>query len=271
MANAAIKKFRFTGLDEYLWNAQDFADFQQWIYDTISALVEGGFGDAVLKGCNVTPQSGLTLNVPTGIVVNSSGQLMVVPASTATVLSPSGNPARTLIAARPQYTDVDLITDPQDPQNTLYLHQLQGVQLVVLNGIAAATPAYPSLQSGDVALVGVKLVSGQSTVAQADLDFGVRAFKKRQQRRVREISADVGIDTEDYYVEVNCSAADRVATLPDATLVPGGEFCVGRPPEDTGGTSRKLTLTDGGTFSEEITDVGTMLVAYSNGKKWRLK
>src|SRR4051812_20780377 len=140
MANPDINLFFF--YRRYLWDENNFADWQEGMVDTVRGQSEGTFGGAVLQGFELTPAS-MTISVAAGIAVGPTGNLLVNDdVVDVTLTAPAGTPSLSLIVARPLLTDNDYITRPTTPFESVPLKQQQGMEVVLIEGTPAATPSY---------------------------------------------------------------------------------------------------------------------------------
>lgn len=176
-ANSAIALYNF--YRRYLWTDTDFSKWQTGMVQYAQGIMDGLFHGACLQGLGYLANTGLNVQVDGGIAVGPTGQLLVLPATgsygaTANFASPVANPARSLVVIRPNITQSNYITRPTNPFDSVPLQQIQGANVVVIDGTPAAQPAYPATQPGDVVLFGVRLAAGAATFASTDLDFEVR-------------------------------------------------------------------------------------------------
>lgn len=218
MANSSIEKYRFvTEAERYTWQVADFANLQQWIFDTIAGLGEGALGVGVLSGLTWTPLSGLTVRVAPGIALTAAGELLVNPSNAdITFTSPLGNPAKSLLVIRPLKTDTNLIPIPLTPSSFFNFNTIQGMQILALNGTPAVSPSYPSLGTDDCRIAGFNLSAGQVTIAQGNLDPDQRDVPSiRNRRRITRITADYSPATRDDIIEINAAGGNIAVTLPD--------------------------------------------------------
>lgn len=223
MAESVFKKFKF--YQEYLWSPADFEAFQAWVAARFEGVFEGSIGGAALSGLDVLINTGLSVLVNPGIGISPSGVVMVVPTQqTTSVSSPVGNPAKTLIVLRPKTVLEDFINEPLVPSNMVPLHERLTWEIVVLNGTPSPTPSYPATQAGDIVLMGVKLTSGQTTLAFSDFDFGVISRPKKKLRKVQAKTAQFTVSTEDDISEMDCTATGVIGLLPPLQESQGKQF-----------------------------------------------
>lgn len=158
----------------YRWGHQNFEDLQQSILDTMRGPWEGETGAGILDGLELSATA-LNVGITPGIAVGPSGYLLAVTGTTVVGLTaPVGNPCRSLIVARPNIIEDTPIVRPTSPFDTVYLNELLGAEIVVLNGTAAASPVYPTPEAGDVVLAAYRLAAGATGVTSADLDSDMR-------------------------------------------------------------------------------------------------
>jgi hypothetical protein len=216
MANASHVLFNF--YRRYRWRAADFTALQGSLVEQIRALAEGLASKSVVDGYSYTGATGLTVGVEAGIALGPTGNLLIqTAAATATFASPVANPAWSLLVVRPKLTNSESMTRPTNPFDTVYLKQVNASELVVINGTPAASPAYPSIQSNDVVLFGVKLEAGASAVTTAKLDLLVRD-------RLGKNSDLGGLQKDDFLVSSTHALATHksiVQALADPSLTRG--------------------------------------------------
>jgi len=222
MALADIRQFLF--YIKYLWGPTDFQNMQLWLQSEYRGLAEGGFGGSILSGLLCTPAGGMVVNVADGLACAPDGRLIVFAAASATVATPAGNPALSLIILRPKLTDANNIPEPANPANTVPLHQQFQYDLLVLNGTPAATPAYPATQANDVILMGISLTSGQSSIAATDFERSLISVPSKKIKSIQQIIANKTILVTDNHIDIDATAGVVTATLPSAASCPGQDF-----------------------------------------------
>lgn len=177
MANDAIELFNF--YRRYLWTDVDFTDWQTGMVDYARSLFEGTFNGAVLGGGAITINN-LQVTIAALIGVAPQGNPLVINSSSSvTFTAPGSNSRRDLIVMRPKVVQSDPITNPTDPNATVFLKQLQQAEILIIEGTAALTPAYPSKGANDVILCGVRIASGQTALTSVDIDLEVRDIPGR--------------------------------------------------------------------------------------------
>lgn len=175
MSFASTDYRQFNYYQRYKWTAQDFTNMQSWTYEAFQGVFEGLIAGSTLSGATITPTSGMSFSVAAGICVSPSGKLMVLTGSdTATLASPAGNPAYSLVVARPVSVGMTPIAKPTDLTQTVNLHQGQSYSITVINGTPSGSPVYPSVQTDDVILMGFRLTTAQSTLSTDNFDGSVR-------------------------------------------------------------------------------------------------
>lgn len=173
MANDAIKLYNF--YRRYLWNENDFAGWQTGQVEHSRGLFEGLMGAAVLDGFEPTLTGGLGINVAAGISCGPTGYLGVVNNVTAvTCVAPTASIERALVVVRPNVVPGDYIQKPTSPAETVPLTSAMEAAITVIRGVAANSPSYPATEANDVVLFGVRIVAGQVTLAETDIDYEVR-------------------------------------------------------------------------------------------------
>lgn len=215
MAESDLRKFFF--YQKYIWNPEDFENMETWMYGSIEGLAEGAHGGAVLSGLRVLPSSGLTVNIDPGIACSPLGRIVVqAAAAQATLGSPAGNPARSLVVLRPKLTEATDIPEPLNPSNMVPLHEKLEHDIVVINGTPAASPVYPATQSGDIVLMGFRLNASHSTIVRADLDLGVVSRRRKRVHKINKVSQSYSVTGTDEIIEADFSSASGVLQLPAA-------------------------------------------------------
>lgn len=275
MAASDIRQFYF--YVKYIWRAQDFLDMQTWERSWVKAVTEGALGGSILTGCRVVPNTGMQVNIEAGIAVSATGQLMVIPSTqNATFATPAGNPAKSLVVARPKFTDANNIPDPLNPPSQVPLQQIQGYEIVVLDGVAAPSPVYPTPQTEDVVLMGVTLTNGQTTIAYSDLDRTPIYLPRKRVHPISVRTAQWSVDADrDELVEIDCSTTagfGNLGILPDARQVPGRQYTFMKI--DSGANAANVSGQLGQTLSGQayvsIDDQWGSFSVYSNGLNWRV-
>lgn len=270
MASSDIKQFYF--YHNYLWTETDFGDLQDWIFETIGGIAEGAFGAAVLQGFDVTPSTGMIVTVADGVASNSNGRLLVgASLANQTFATPAGNPAWSLLVARPVDTDEDDITNPEDPSGPdVPLHKKIGMSLVVLNGTPAGSPAYPSIVAGDVIIAAVKLTSGQTTLTTANFDYNKIDRPRRRLNKIKTITASETLSVLDEVIEVNATGGAVTVTLPNVFSARARKYTVVK----IDSSANAVTVASGdlisGQSTQVIDDQWGSLKVYSNSTSWRV-
>lgn len=271
MANDSIREFYF--YFKYLWSPEDFENMQDWLQDEFRGIAEGAFGGSILSGLQASPGGGMTVDISAGLAVSPSGRLIVVPTTqNATVASPSGNPAKTLIVLRPTSTDTESIPEPVNPSNNVNLHAAHGYQVVVINGTPAASPSYPSTQADDVVLMGLELDASHATIVVGDFDRSPIDLPRRKRVPYRQVLASYTIVEDDEHIDVDAAASGPTILLPSAQSVPGLDFHVMKV--DSGSNTVAVSGQGGdlisGQSSYELTDQWMGATFRSTGTAWRV-
>lgn len=273
MLPSDIRKFTLDDVEmfKFKWRVEDMRNLQQWVFDSINALAQGVVGPGVLSGLRVVPLSGMTVRVLPGIAINEDGKLLIVNANTDVVVSsPSGNPARSLVVIRPLLTETTSTPIPTNPSSNFDLHEIQGAEVVVINGTPAATPAYPAITAGDVILMGLELSTSHSTITTADYQPGQRDQANNLRKRVNLVDDDYVVDGDkDDIIEGDATAADINQTLPDPEEYLGKELTFVKT--DSSSNSMILVGTVSGVVNPELDDQYQSMTIYSNGSAWRQK
>lgn len=268
MANADIKQFLF--YLKYLWSPTDFQNLQSWLQSETRGIAEGAFGGAVLSGLQPSAGGGLNVNIASGIAVDPNGRIIVIDSTSVTVDSPVGNPAKTLIVARPKLTNSGFIPEPTQPSNSVPLHQDLDYDIVVLNGTPAPNPTFPATQAGDVVLVGINLTAGHATVVYSNFDFSAVNLPKQVQRSIRQISSNYTVVSSDSHIDVDATSNDITVTLPAASGFVGREVEIVK--NDSSGNYVEVTSPESisGEASQYIEDQWGSARFKSIGTTWRM-
>jgi len=161
----------------YKVRAVDMTNFQEAMVETARGVAEAGFGAAVLKGFQVTPGSGSSVNVSAGIASAPSGYLEVI--NEATVLDVSeavsgAFPCRSLVVVTAVPTDANNINSPTDPSLQVPLNSLQEAEIFLIPGTPSQNPVYPSKGPNDTILCGLIVPPGTTQITTSMFDFEVR-------------------------------------------------------------------------------------------------
>lgn len=214
---------------KYLWSPADFTQLQIWLQNLVYAIAQGGFGNGVLVGLDVTPGINLSINIAAGISLGDSAQIMSSNAPLNEVLTaPVGNKRWDLIVMRPTITNVDSIPDPNNPASNVFLQQTLGFAIVDITGVESGSPVYPTAQPGDCILCGVQLVPSQTSVSQSNIDYSVRQIKSKRIHAVKTITASQTLLSNDETIEINAAGGAVVAVLPPAQSVFGQDFVLSK-------------------------------------------
>lgn len=270
-ANGDIRQFYF--YDEYLWSPTDFANLQTWLQDNAKAMAVGAHGPACLQGLRVSPGGGMNVDVTAGIAVNEDGRPLIAGGATGkTFATPSGNPAWSLLVLRPLDVDFNNINEPTNPTNQVPLHKKLQYQWVVLNGTPAASPSYPALTAGDVAVMGFKLANGQTTINASDFDYSARNVSRKRQMPVKEVSGTYMVLATDQVIEHDASSASGLSLLPTAAEAAQQEFTIVKTDSSANVVAVSGQGSDliSGQPSSVIEDQWGFVKVYSNGKAWRM-
>lgn len=266
MASNDLRFFQW--YQKYVVKAADLTNVVSWLRGMSEGTAEGAFGGSVLQGCSLSVDSALTTNIGAGIAVSPSGRIVVIAAATATFASPSGNPAKSLVVARPKLTDTTSIPEPTNPSNSVYLYKKFEYDLIVLNGSPSATPVYPSVQADDVIVCAVKLAAGQTTLTYADYDFGKIDRPRKKINKVLGVSSSYTMDGGEDIIEVDASAASALLTLPAPADVVGQKYTVVKIDSSSNLVAVSGTAISGQQPVELDTQWQT-LTFYSNGSSYR--
>lgn len=173
MANPEIQLYNF--YRRYRWRAEDFLGWQKGMVDHSRGMFEGLFSGGVLEGFEISPDTGLNIEVSAGLASGPTGFLHVVEEVTSLELeAATGSPRRDLVVVRPNLVDNEFITKPTNPSETVPLRTAQESSVLVLQGVEANSPSYPSVEANDVILCGVRVEPGQTGFTVTDFDFEVR-------------------------------------------------------------------------------------------------
>lgn len=165
----------FNFYKRYKWTAQNFTDFQEAVMDMSRSAEGGSFQGAVVKGLEIEPGTGLSLNHGGGMAMSASGYLSVMDSGDSVDIdAPASDLRRSLIVIRPKLNLNNEITKPTSPFEQVFLNVNQDAEIIVIDGTDSANPEYPTKESEDVILCGVRLSVGQTTIGDNDLDFSIR-------------------------------------------------------------------------------------------------
>src|ERR1019366_5623448 len=179
MPSAFQRFFNFAVLQRYRWRSKDFADMQDTgMVNLIKGIWEGQHHGAVLSGLDYVSATGLNFTVSPGIAVGPSGDLMVitVPVTGSFVTPGSVTGYHQIAVIRPQIIvpASGYITPPTIPLTTAPLFFDHYAQVL---GITQAATG-----QNDVALFGVRLLTGATGFAASDLDFEGRDIEGKNSR-----------------------------------------------------------------------------------------
>lgn len=184
MPSSLINFFNF--YSRYLWNKDDFAEWQDGQVDSYRGSFEGLTGGAIVSGLKVTQVSGNQIRVSSGIALGVNGSLMYLDADYDVTLSaPVSDAERTLIVLRPLETANTLIDDPVNPGSTVYLKEQQSCEVIIVRGTASASPVYPSKGTNDVILAGVRVKTSGTIDGNWDFDYSIREILGRNRTSQR--------------------------------------------------------------------------------------
>lgn len=244
--NSSVEKFNY--YTNYIWQANDFATFQDNMLANTGNLA-GAFGvQAILRGFGLSGMSSSSLNVTvgSGTCVSKSDQISVVPnATTLSLLAPTGgNPCWSVAVVRPSLMDQNFIPNPSNPlAPAVPLNELFVGTPMIINGVSTASPSYPTLGAQDVVLMGFKMQAGASGFSQIVLDPTMRNAAGRLPTPMTSASGSYSVLSTDRFVEVDASAGVATLTLPPIASVPGHEL--------------KLLKSDSSTNAVNVTPNGT--------------
>lgn len=162
----------FVYYEDYLWTHVDFGNLQTAIRNDIKAHARDFKGRKVLKGLTFNSAVNFEVTVDPGTAIDPNGQVLsITAAQQATFQGPSGGQGRwSLLVARPTTSFINQIDEPLNPSNQVPLNERQTTELVVLDGTLGAS-AYPSVNSNDVILFGVKIGASDSAISLSNIDY----------------------------------------------------------------------------------------------------
>lgn len=218
MVEQIIKNLNF--VFDYLVNEGDMSNFQDWLRAEYRGAFIGGFSTACLSGLKLKQSSGLNFSVTSGVAVNEDGRMLYLEQDDSVAIgSPGGNPARTLVVLRPLDIPGDPTPEPLDPGTNFDLTTQLACELVVINGIPAATPVYPTPEEGDVILAGFLVPAGASSLNTSNEELYVRQTPRRLSRAIRQVASTDSTYTLTEFDEI-VEVANAQLNLPaDPTLV----------------------------------------------------
>lgn len=270
MANPAIEFFNF--YYGYLWRDTDFANFQSALIDWTDGGREGLSGAACVSGLQVIPNSGMTVTVKAGIGISPSGKLLVLENDTdVTVVSPSGNPAKTYLVLRLVPTDENDIPTPTNPSVMVPLNEAQTAEVVEIDGTPAPSPVYPSLGADDLVLMGFGLTNGQVNLTISSFEVTKRNnWSQNRVSQITQVTSNYTVADNDEIIEVNATGGAVTISLPAANLSVGRRLTIVK----TDSSSNVVTV-DGdstelicGQTSFPISDQFGFASIYANGVGW---
>ena len=230
-------------------------------------------GKGIAKGLDAVPVSGLDVQIQPGVGFNDDGlPVYVDTATTVSVASPAGNPAKTLIVLRPTETATTPIPEPVNPINTVDLHVQFTHEVVVLDGTPAASPVYPTPNAEDIVLMGIELGAGQASIALADFDLSQRDVLNQLIKKVRPIVANYTAVVGDEIIEADATAGALNVTLPDVNLFSGRKLTVVKVDNAANdvGIVTPGSETINGAADWDLTAQWEKVTLYSNGVAWRI-
>lgn len=257
---------------KYDWTPSDFAAFQSYLLAQLG-YYSGGVAQ-ILSGCLAQPTSGLGVSISAGVCLNSSGYGMYIDSTqNVTVASPAGNPAITLIVARPVLTDTNNIVSPTNPNNMVPLLQKQGWSIVVLNGTPGASPVAPATQAGDVILAQLSLTAGIVTLTSANFLWDTVARAGKRSSRVTLLThanSPYTCDGTEDIIEADCTAGVVAITMASAISTPGKTTRFMKT--DSSGNAMTVSASENisGQATQSFDDQWSGGSIYSSGTSFRL-
>lgn len=185
MPSSTINYYNF--YFRYLWSKDDFSAFQTGLSDSFRGSFDGLLGGAIVDGLAVTKAANTTVEVQAGTALSVSGKLLYLSEAVEVALTkPVSNQERVLLVLRAKTVDNTSITDPTDPNSSVFLKTQQTCEVVAIRGTPSATPSYPSKLTDDVVICGVRLDSTDNLDGDQDFDLSVREIvgKNRPSQRV---------------------------------------------------------------------------------------
>lgn len=272
MATSDLRRFYF--YQDYIWTPDDFTNLQDWIYGSMQSVFEGAFGAAVLKGLVATPGGGLNLNISSGIAVGDNGEIMVSPTDlVANIPSPGGSNQNSLVVLRPTSTDMTDIPEPDNLSNTVPLHAKKYFEVVVLSKVPTFEGDYPTKQSGDCVVMGIRLLSGDTSIDQTKIDYSAVNRTRKRSLNVKKITGSYSVDPSvDEIIECDFSGASGVAQLPPAVSGAGMKVAVVKvdSSSNVASVSGYNAETISGQNAITLQNQWDTISIYSNGTAWRV-
>lgn len=212
----------------YRWKESDFLAFQTVLKNYASAIAKGFTGGSVLDGLKFSSASNFLVTLSKGAAIDVDGNPLIKDASEqVTFAGPSGGLGRkSIVVIRRTLTDNNLIQDPNNIANNVYLNTNHSSQLVVIDGTAAASPAYPTKLAGDVVLFGVIIGGADTQITSASIDYSVReSFGKSSTALdfVKKFDLIVGRSHEADYGSLSDALASSGISLANSILVKDSE------------------------------------------------
>jgi alpha-tubulin suppressor-like RCC1 family protein len=178
MANDSIQLYNF--YYRYKWNKDDFAGWQEGMVDHSRGMFEGLFSGAIMEGfapsgVAATGGSDLAVTVSAGISSGPTGYLGVINDPTQLEFdAPTGDFERALVVVKPDLVDNTTVSIAQAGIVSQPLRTAQKAAVEILRGTLSTTPEYPTKGDNDVIVCGLRLYSGQTSIADEDIDLSVR-------------------------------------------------------------------------------------------------
>ena len=223
--------------------------------------LQGIFNGAVVQNYKYAAVSGFTIGVNPGIAIDNNGNLLVQNAQqNVTGTDPgSGNTRMDLVVARLQITNDSPINLPTNPFTPVYLDELYGCQIVLIEG--TVNGSYPAYLAGDVVLFGVTI----NHAGVLSVDYTQRMTGDPPKTQVRQVSVNDVATGVDRIIEMTTGASNLTETLPPPNAVPGKEFILIKTDSGAGTATLAATGLISGATGITIDSQYGSVRCYSNG------
>lgn len=196
----------------YRWTADNFESFEQ-TYQFFTKAAARMFRESVVRGFGFQSAVGLSITVQEGLAFDIDGFPYHKSSATSSVVAggPSAAQGRkSLVVARKVATNINNITDPNNPANTVPLNTREETEIVVIDGVIGSG-VYPAKQANDVILFGIDFPANVSTVLAEYIDYSVREHAERQNdtgQLFKKYDAIVGVGPTSTHRTLNDVMAD---------------------------------------------------------------
>lgn len=271
MLTALVNFFNF--YQKYLWSPTDFLNFQNAFLYYIGWLAAPSGTGRILAGLLPSAGGGMVVSVSPGVCAGGNGQLMYLPTTgSATLATPAGNPAISLVVMRPTIVQNNNINQPTNPAVQVPLWQQYTYTLVAINGTPASTPVAPATLAGDVIVAEVHLTSGQSTITEASFFYNLtnaNSGLRVNNIRVSKAVSDTALVT-DQIVEFDATSGSITSTLVDPGLIPGVYVRYQKIDSSANTVTLSASQLISGQSTVVLVSQWDNVLLYSNGNSYRI-